>query len=221
MSLTSLKRDIAKIKRKKEIDFEKIDYELAKKRHEARLKIMMAEELADIFDEIDEIEDCLASEEPSRYDFTRTGDDFRRDAEKARGFLGDDNPKMWKKDQATIEALHPILSSSYDMLKDISALGSSPKKMWDHYKSILKAQCKKEKEEKRRRIKEKETRLEEMEKKYGKPVRLHPDFSNNTSKRYSPEFADGLKIWGLGHLFPYEDFPEHDGKSIIELEDSD
>jgi len=218
MSLTSLKRDIARIKRKKEIDFEKIDYELAIERHEARLQLLMAEKLADLFDEFDEFENCLASEEPSRHYFTRTGDDLRRDAEKARVFLGDDNPKMWEKDQATIEALHPILSNGYTILQDISALGASPKKMWNHYESILKAQWKKEKEEKRQREEEKKRQRAEIEKKYGKVVRLHPDFSNNTLKCYSPEFADGSKVWGLTYLFPYEDFPEHDGKSIIELE---
>ena len=60
-----------------------------------------------------------------------------------------------------------------------------------------------------------------MEKKYGKPVRLHPDFSDNTVKYYTPEFADEGKVWGLEHLFPHKDFPEHDGRSVIELDDSD
>ena len=65
------------------------------------------------------------------------------------------------------------------------------------------------------------TQRAEMEKEYGKPVRLHPDFTNNTLKCYSPEFADEKKVWGLSYLFPYKDFPEYDGKSIIEMEDSD
>jgi hypothetical protein len=56
---------------------------------------------------------------------------------------------------------------------------------------------------------------------FPKPVRLHPDFSNNTLKNYTPEFVDEKKSWDLRRFFPYEDFPEHDGISIIELEELD
>ena len=93
--------------------------------------------------------------------------------------------------------------------------------MWKYYQSFLTARKEKEEESKRRRAKEKERQRAEMEKKYGKPVRLYPDFSDNTFKYYTPEFADEGKVWGLEHLFPYKDFPEHDGRSVIELSESD
>ena len=218
MSLNSLKRDIARIKRKKGIDFEKIDYELALERHRARLDILMAEKLADLFDKF---ENYSAPKRASQHYSGMAGDDLRRDAEKAKEFLGDDKPEMWKKDQATIETLHPKISKVYNKLQDIPSLGSSPKEMWKHYQSILTTGLEKEEEEKRKREKEKERQRGEMEKKYGKPVRLHPDFSNNTLKYYTPEFADERKVWDLSHLFPYKDFPEHDGRSVIELCDSD
>ena len=54
--------------------------------------------------------------------------------------------------------------------------------MWAHSESILMAEREKEKEEKRQQEKEKERQRAEMEKQFGKPVRIHPDLTNNTLK---------------------------------------
>ena len=52
-----------------------------------------------------------------------------------------------------------------------------------------------------------------------KPIRLHPDYSANTWKCYKPVFKDESLGWGPSHLYPYGDFPDFSGDSIVELED--
>jgi hypothetical protein len=42
-----------------------------------------------------------------------------------------------------------------------------------------------------------------------------------TYKYYVPQFAEGDPRWDLRRIFPYEDFPENDGISVIELSESD
>ena len=93
--------------------------------------------------------------------------------------------------------------------------------MWAHYESNVFASRDEEEKSKRLSKEETKTRRAEIEKEYGKPVRLHPDPTNYTYKNYVPQFSEGAPRWDLRRVYPYEDFPEHDGKSIIELEGSD
>ncbi len=209
------------MKIKLDINFYEAEYKQALERNIARLDILKAENLADLFDEFD---NCLTSEEQSQNSSNREGDRLRNKAEKAKQLLGDDNSEMWEKDHVSIINLHPKVCGTYHTyltIQNIPALGRTPKEMWKNYLSILDAGVKKTEEVKRCRIKEKETQRKEMENKYGKPVRLHPEFGNSTNKYFTPEFANGGMSWGLSYLFPYKDFPEHDGKSIIELENLD
>ncbi len=72
---------------------------------------------------------------------------------------------------------------------------------------------------KRERYLKRKKEREELEKRRGKPIRLHPESKFNTCMGYTPEFKDGSLGWGLSHLYPYGDFPDFSGDSIVELED--
>ena len=87
--------------------------------------------------------------------------------------------------------------------------------MWDHYIYLVTEPERR----KRERDLERKIEREKLEKEHGKPVRLHPDYSSNTSKSYTPEFKNGGHVWGINYLYPYSDFPEFSGDSIVELED--
>jgi len=220
MSLHSLKRDIARIKRKEGINFEKIDYEHALERHNARLDILYAEYCAPSFDVLDAVIKELNKSginNPNENHSSELGNQARRESKKAREFLGDDTPERWKKDQETIVAYHLKLYGNQSDLESQNAFGSTPDEMWANYKSNIFASKDREEMSKRLSNEEKDAQRIKMEKKYGTPVRLHPDPTNYTYKYYVPEFAKGDPRWDLRRIFPYEDFPEHDGHSIIEL----
>ena len=221
MSLNSLNRDISRIKRKLGINFEKLDYERALERHYARFDILDEEQLASVFDLLESIEKELnepKGNDPHDHDSSGYSNVLRREAERARKFLGDDTPERWKKDHKTLVAYHLKLYGNLSKLKSQKAFGSTPGEMWDNYKSNIFASKDKEEMSKKLSKEEKNIQRAKMEKKYGKPVRLHPDPSNYTYKHYVPQFAEGDPHWNLRRIFPYEDFPEYDGKSIIELE---
>ena len=91
MSLNSLKRDIARIKRKKGIDFEKIDYEQALARHRARLDILLADNQPDL---LDKFEKFLVSDGLYKKSFETKSEKLRKKAEEAKELLGDDKPEM-------------------------------------------------------------------------------------------------------------------------------
>jgi len=220
MSLISLKRDLSRIKRKLGFNFDKIDYERALERHNARFDILYAEKIAPIMDQLEEIIEELDESEidsPYDHDSSGVGNKLRRKAEKAKELLGDDTSKRWKKDQETLVAYHLKLYGNLSEIESQNAFGSTPDEMWANYESNVFASKDKEEMSKRLSKEEKNTQRAEMEKKYGKPVRLHPDPTNYTYKYFIPEFAEGDPHWDLRYIFPYEDFPKHDGQSIIEL----
>lgn len=134
MSLNSLKRDIARIKRKKGIDFEKIDYEQALARHRARLDILLADNQPDL---LDKFEKFLVSEGLYKKSFETKSEKLQKKAEEEKEPLGDDKPEMWKKDHDTLVSYHLKLCGSLYVLERHYAFGSTPKKMWDHYLTLL------------------------------------------------------------------------------------
>ena len=70
MSLTSFKRDLSRIKRKLGINFDKIDYERALERHNARFDILYAEKIAPVMDTLDKVIESLdESEIDPSYDY--------------------------------------------------------------------------------------------------------------------------------------------------------
>jgi hypothetical protein len=87
--------------------------------------------------------------------------------------------------------------------------------MWEHYLHLITEPSRRKKERDLERKKERE----ELEKEYGKPIRLYPEIGPGIGKCYTPEFKGDKFGWGLSHLYPYSDFPDFSGDSIVELED--
>jgi hypothetical protein len=86
--------------------------------------------------------------------------------------------------------------------------------MFNHYLDVISRPVR----EKFRWKLERQREREEIEKERGKPVRLHPERYYDASGHYTPQFHNGAMGWGLSHLYPYEEYPEHDGKSVVILD---
>ena len=139
MSLTSLKRDITRIKRKLGINFDKIDYERALECHNARFDILYAEYHAPVFDELDGIMEGRDKSAIVGHPSSELGNKFRRESEKAQEFLGNDTSERWKKDQETIVAYHLKLYGNLSEIESQYTFGSTPDEMWANYESNIAA----------------------------------------------------------------------------------
>ena len=216
MSIISLKRDIRRIRRRKCINFELIDYNEAMNRHRARLAIVTEEKLTLGFDQIDKMRQ---SGKPSIPSTKQARKEIRQRSKEAKELLSNDTPKLWERDQATIDASRYKHFLPDNPLETYPPCGKTPKEMWDHYCSFNDRLRQKKIDDDQTLENKKIMELAEMNKKHGKPIKLHPAFGNTTPRYYTPEFEGEQMGWLYSHLFPYEDFPDHDGKSIIELGD--
>ena len=140
---------------------------------------------------------------------------LQQDVVVARALLVDDTPKKWAEDQDFMEQYEYDRVGDLTVFKRRWAYGRSPEEMWEHYIYLVTEPSRRKKERDLERKKERK----KLEKRRGKPMRLHPESRGNTCKCYTPEFKDGSLGWGLSHLYPYGDFPDFSGDSIVELED--
>jgi len=213
MSRAKLKNAVARIMREANIDFEKIDQETIWKRHRARLTLIK-------HDFISVLANHKSCEPTLRGEYRKMLRDpaFKKEVKQARSLLKDDTPDRWAADQAAIEAHELRKYGTLEYAKRNWAYGADYDAMLLHWIDLLE-------EPERNRREHEEGRLAkraELEKKYGKPVSLTGNDPSNIQYRcYTPTFAGGKTIFGVGYLYPFSDFPEYGGKHRVELDNED
>lgn len=210
MTLAHMKRQIARIKREANIDFEKQAYEDATERHWNRLNRMHLTWL---------INDKKRARGKRGYD----GDKFisekeiaQRQSELDRALTGD-TPEIWRKDQATIEAYHLENYGHLDRAKRFEAFGADEDEMRSHHVDLLLEEVREAEEQPA----EAPIDAKLVEPSREKPVRLHPSVpwlqNANMKLYYTPEFAGGRMDEELSLFYPYSDYPEFDRNTVIEF----
>lgn len=217
MTTRQMKNEIKRLKRSSNINFDEKHFEEAAERHDARLTCV----IGDYF--LRELNESAEKPSPKKVEpideelfknFVEYCKNLQKEIAVARALLVDDTPKKWVEDQDFMEQYEFERVGNLVVFKRRWAYGRSPEEMWEHYEHLITEPSRRRKERDLERKKERE----ELEKKLGKPIRLHPDYSVNTSKSYTPEFENDKWCWGVSHLYPYGDFPEFSGDSIIEFE---
>ena len=218
MTLKQMKNEIKRLKLIASIDFDEKHFEEAAERHEARLTCVIGDYW---FGKLNEARDKPSPkkgepvDEELRKNFVAGLKNLQKKIVIARVLLVDDTPKKWAEDQDFMEKYEYEKFGEFFILNRRLAFGRSPEEMWNHYLYLTTEPSRPNRERELELKKERE----KLEKKHGKPIRLHPDYSANTWKCYKPVFKDESLGWGPSHLYPYADFPDFSGDSIVELED--
>jgi len=218
MTLKQMKSEIKRLKRFASIDFDEKHSEEAAERHQARLTCLIGDYFLRKFNEVADKPSSKKSEpvdEELLKEFVAGLKNLQKKMLVARELLVDDTPKKWVEDQDFMEQYEYEKFGNLVILKRRWAYGRSPEEMWKHYLLLVTKPSRPKKERDLERKKERE----KLEKKHGKLIRLLPDYSSNTWKCYKPEFMDGTIGWDHNRLYPYSDFPDFSGDSIVELED--
>jgi len=206
MTRKTMWRDIARIKRVAGIDFEKIEYDAAMERQWARLDLVLENAMP-------KFQARFEKKYGRPVDLSGHFPSAER-LKKARALLHDDTLEKWIEDQETLERYHLRRDGDLGYLEWGYVFGRTSREMFDHYLDVIFRPAREELKQELERQRERE----EIEKEKGKPVRHHPERYHDTSGHYTPQFRNGAMGWGLSHLYPYEDYPESDGKSVVILD---
>jgi hypothetical protein len=217
MSRAQIKRDLSRIKRAANIDFTRQAYEEALERHLHRLDTVTYVEF--IRDEKRALRKGTINDDD---DEPLTEEDIAQAESEIAAAKANDTPQQWRQDQATIENYHLEKFGHLSNAKRLKAFGGNHKEMWRHYMTLY-----------TEGVREADIQSSgpsiggELERdRREKPVRLHPEMNRLSPEFeailgpqklcYTPEYADGAKHPELAHNYPYKDFPEFDGNTVIE-----
>ena len=218
MTVKQLRNEIKRLKRIAGIDFERKRFEEAAKRHHARLICSIYDKILRLYKKLGrnrKLKKVETVHEKSIEGLLVFQEKNKQKNKVSREILMEDTPEKWVEDQEFMEQYEYEKCGHLEYLKRFCAYGRSSEEMLKHYLNLVNEPecCRRERYWKRTKERE------ELEKKRGKPIRLHPESRYNKCMGYAPEFKDGSLGWGLSRLYLHVDFSDFSGGSIVELED--
>ena len=212
MTHDRMKRDVKRIKRGAEINWDNLSFNNAAGRHELRARFVYRI-FRDSVEADRKLLDKGALPDPSEPDYA---DGLMKQFDELRSDLGETELKRWRQDQATLENAHRRAYGHVEKLARCSAFGSTPEEMLQHMATQFCAVVHDHLPNDEAREFRQDVRDTVQRAGFG-PIKLHPPEDDAVGIFFIPEGIPGMKDYASWFLYLCLDFPDYDPESVINL----